>query len=70
MSMKYIRDHYRVPAKRGARIVYSGDGMACGGTIVGTSGPHLRVRLDILNNAIVTLHPTWEVEYTKESAAA
>lgn len=59
--MKYIRDHYRVPAKRGGRIRFTG-GMsgAVEGVIVGSRGQYLRVRF---GDDIATLHPTWEVEY-------
>lgn len=72
MSMKYIRDNYKVPAKRGARIEWDGDEMTKfiqgflyrpkRGTIVATCGEYLRVRFDYQAH-IVTLHPTWKVRY-------
>ncbi len=70
--MEYIRNTYRVPAKRGARIEYDGDEMAKfirgflykpkKGTIVAARGGYLRVRFDHQRH-IVTLHPTWKVRY-------
>lgn len=65
MSMQYIRDHYSVPAKRGGRIRYSGDGVICDGTIVGARNQYLRVAFDDLDT-VETLHPVWEVEYLPE----
>ena len=72
MSMKYIRDYYKVPANRGAKIEFSGDTMAqfiygflykpSRGTIVGSKGNYLRVRMEN-NDQIITLHPTWKVKY-------
>lgn len=58
MSAQYVRDYYRVPAKRGMRI------KACGkpGTIVGFDGQYLRVRLDG-QKRVSTWHPTWEIDY-------
>jgi hypothetical protein len=51
-GFEYIRDHYRVPARRGGRVKFRGEP----GRVVGTSGPHLRVRLD--SGATLVLHPT------------
>lgn len=71
MSMKYIRDYYKVPAKRGARIEFD-DEMSKfllgflykpkRGTIVGSKHGYLRVRFDNQKH-ITTLHPTWKVTY-------
>ena len=71
-NMAYIRNYYKVPAKRGARIEWSGDEMAKfirgflyipkKGTIVAARGGYLRVRFDNEQH-IVTLHPTWKVKY-------
>jgi len=71
MSMQYIRDYYKVPAKRGARIHWTGgdtflspaikDGHV-DGTIVASKGQYIRVRFDGCKR-IHTLHPTWKVEY-------
>lgn len=57
MSMSYIRNHYKVPAKRGLRVRFQGRS----GVITGTVDAHLRVRMD--DGERVTLHPTWQVEY-------
>ncbi|MQB00525.1 MAG: hypothetical protein GEU78_09580 [Actinobacteria bacterium] len=67
MSMQYIRDYYKVPAKRGGRILYTYGGELIGqpgeGTIVGAKDQYLRVRFDSDPSRIYTLHPTWSVEY-------
>lgn len=66
MSFDYIRQAYNVPAKRGARVRYTGDCTKRGqpklGTITGANGAHVRIRMDgdsFSNN----YHPTWELEY-------
>ena len=56
MSMKYIRDHYGVPARRGVEISFQG----AKGVIVASQGCYLRVKFP---DGIKTLHPTWNVEY-------
>lgn len=59
MSLKYIRNYYQVPAKRGQRIKFQGrEGM-----IATSRGPHLRVRFNDDLGHLHTIHPTWEVEY-------
>jgi hypothetical protein len=70
--MRYIRGAYGVPARRGARIRYTGETPAVLGTVVAARGQYLRVRLDCESpRPIVTLHPTWEVEFlTTETDAA
>ena len=65
MSMQYIRKYYGVPAKRGGRIVYTGGYLPREGTIVGSIGAHLKLRLDGDNKASA-FHPTWEIEYRTE----
>lgn len=69
--MKWIRDNYHVPAKRGARISYDDDiskfirgflWKRKTGTIVAARGGYIRVRFDH-ENYITTLHPTWRVKY-------
>ena len=62
MSMKYIRDYYGVPAKRGARVRYFDGVNEFFGVIVGSRGSLLRVRFDGEKGASL-LHPTWWVEY-------
>ena len=64
MSMEYIRKTYGVPAKRGGEITFK----KCQhvspvrGCIVGSRGQYLRVRL-AGHLQIVSLHPTWMIEY-------
>ena len=59
MSMQYIRDYYGVPAKRGGRVRFQD---RVNGTITGTKGGHLRIRLDG-NKFSRPYHPTSEIEY-------
>ena len=66
MSMEYIRDYYRVPAKRGGRVKYTGQANPKEGTIVGSNGGHLKIRLDGEEHAW-TFHPTWEIEYLEDA---
>ena len=69
MAMKYIRDTYNVPAKRGGRIVLvlptASNDVRLHGTIIGSSGPYLRVRFDDKTRGVGNVHPTWHVEYTE-----
>jgi hypothetical protein len=68
VSLQYIRDCYKVPAKRGGKILFTGNdgedapGEPIEGVIVGARNAYLRVRLGS-SNRVVTLHPTWMVEY-------
>jgi hypothetical protein len=62
MSMEYIRRRYCVPARRGRRVVYTGGSIHKNGTIVGSDGSRLRVRMDDTNK-IGTYHPSWEMQY-------
>jgi hypothetical protein len=57
--MEYIRKFYNVPAKRGARIIY---GASWYGTIVGSKGAYLRIRMDG-ENKIKSYHPTYLITY-------
>jgi len=67
MSMKYIRDTYGVPAKRGGRVRYSPPGHEPReGRIVGSDGAYLRIRLDPHPGMVqhpTQHHPTWCMEY-------
>jgi len=64
MSMKYIRDTYKVPAKRGARIKYRGVAMIQTGTIVGSKGAYIRVRIDgDPFRRVMSYHPTYQMTY-------
>jgi len=68
MSMAYIRKTYNVPAKRGARVEYTGRGVVEPGTIIGARDTRLRIRLDgHRNNGI--FHPTWELRYLPATQA-
>lgn len=59
MSMEYIRKTYGVPAKRGARIRYNPPGDTQFGTIVGSSGAYLKIRIDG-DKVALRWHPTTE----------
>lgn len=65
MSLQYIRDAYQVPAKRGGRVVYSGNGRDVSGVITGACGGWLRIRLDG-DNFSCKFHPTWNIKYLAE----
>lgn len=70
MTMAYIRDAYRVPAKRGGRVEYTGD--RCGsrlGTITGTYAARLKIRLDGDTRA-GNYHPTWKLRYIDVASSA
>jgi len=67
MSIQYIRDYYKVPAKVGGQVIYSGDQFPRTGKIIGTDGPHLRIRLDGDKHP-QNFHPTWELKYVEPTA--
>jgi hypothetical protein len=71
MSMRYIRDYYGVPAKLGGRIRWSGatDSGYELGTIVAARDQYLLVRFDKEPSVLLTLHPTWKVEYLQQEIA-
>ncbi|MBF6277033.1 hypothetical protein [Nocardia nova] len=69
MSMQWVRDNYRVPAKRGGRVRYTGDRTPQLGTITGTVHGSLRIRLDGEKNS-APYHPTWELEYLEVAGDA
>lgn len=58
MSAAYVRQTYRVPAKRGMRVRVD-DRL---GTIVSFPGQYLGVRFDGERRTL-RCHPTWRVEY-------
>jgi hypothetical protein len=62
MSMAFIRKTYRVPARRGGRVEYTGEGRPEFGTICGAAGAHLSIRLDGMKHTL-PFHPTWELKY-------
>ena len=61
-NMERTRKWYGVPAKRGGRIAYTGDGVRVLGTIKGARDCRLIVLLDGIKNTVI-LHPTWKIEY-------
>lgn len=64
MSMKYIRKTYGVPAKRGARVRYTGGAHGpVEGTISASDGSYIRVRWDGAHRTAGPYHPTWKMEY-------
>jgi len=66
-KMDYIRERYKVPAKRGGRIIYKGClGGDRAGIITGSSYGRLRIRL---NGEKISLyyHPTWKIEYLERN---
>lgn len=62
MSMAYIRKYYKVPAKRGGRVRYTGRDKPILGTIRAARHGYLRIQLDGEAYAGI-FHPTWELEY-------
>lgn len=60
--MAWIRKNYRVPAKRGGRVEYTGDGKPELGTIRSASGGYLNIQLDGVKHTM-PFHPTWELNY-------
>ncbi len=65
MTLSFIRKSYGVPARRGGRVEYTGNGKPELGTITGASGAHLRIRLDGLQQSS-PFHPTWKLRYLPE----
>lgn len=62
VSVGYVRKAYGVPARRGGRVEYTGDGKPKLGTIKSASGGHLNIQLDGVKNT-VPFHPTWKLRY-------
>jgi hypothetical protein len=56
--MKYIRDTYHVPAKRGMRVEANGHL----GRIVGAPGGYLKIKID-MHKKPELYHPTWHMIY-------
>ena len=67
MGMDYIRKTYGLTCKRGQRVRYSPPGKAARlGTIIGSQGPYLRIKLDPLPGSVsktASFHPTWYIDY-------
>ena len=64
MRMKYIREVYGVPAYRGQRVRYLGNGTPREGSIISTKSGRLRIACD--DGVRLYVHPTWEVQYLNE----
>ena len=66
MSMEYIRRTYGLACKQGQRVIYTPPGRApIYGTIMGSRGAYLRVRLDPTPGILCrtrSFHPTWRLE--------
>lgn len=67
-SFTYISKGYSVPAKKGGRVEYTGEGRAKLGTITGADGAHLLIRMDGQENSF-PYHPTWELRYLDTDTA-
>lgn len=62
-TLKYIREHYGVPAEVGRRVRYEPRLISpTVGVIVGTSGSYLRVRFPKFPGTALH-HPTWCLTY-------
>jgi hypothetical protein len=57
-NLDYISRHYGVPAEIGGRVEFERQP----GTIVGTTGHYLRIKLDREPHPL-TFHPTWHLRY-------
>lgn len=62
-EFEYIAGHYGVPAKRGARVRYTGDGKPRDGSILSSNGAHVFVRFDDNGKREGPFHPTWEMAW-------
>lgn len=69
MSIAWVRKHYNVPAKVGGRVEYTGESKPQFGTICGTSGSHLSIRLDGIKHSM-PFHPTWKLRYLDAEASS
>ena len=61
-QFEYIRDAYKVPAKKGGRVTYTGGGAPKGGTITGAENGRVMILLDG-ETLPQPYHPKWELEY-------
>lgn len=66
MSLQWIRTYYAVPAKRGGRIEYTGDGSTTLGTIRSARGHYLMIQLDHAKHP-KPFHPTWKLRYLMQA---
>lgn len=68
MNMQWIRETYGVPAKRGGRVEYTGGSQSRCGTITGTGGCGILIRLDG-DKYSLPFHPTWKLRYLDAAQA-
>jgi hypothetical protein len=62
-GLEYIRQNYKVPAKKGGRVVmYPGKKSEKSGTITGASNGYLKVKFDG-EKKVCLLHPQWQLTY-------
>lgn len=68
MSIEWVRKTYKVPAKRGGRVEYTGSKQMRLGTITSASHGRLNIRLDG-EKYPAPFHPTWELRYLDADSA-
>lgn len=61
-DMDWVRKAYDVPAKRGMRVKYTGEGRDELGTIKSASNGRLNIQLDGVKHTM-PFHPRWKLEY-------
>lgn len=66
-NMERTRKWYGVPAKRGMRVRYTGDGKNEFGTIKSACDCRLNIQMDGLKHTM-PFHPTWMIEYEPDEA--
>lgn len=65
-GMALVRRIYKVPAYRGRRVAFTGNGpVPVGGRIISSDGQYLWIRTDA-GERFGPLHPTWEMHYGDE----
>lgn len=62
MSLEYIREHYKVPAKLGMTVI----AQRRRGTIVGAKGSYLEIKMESEKNNLL-FHPTDGIKYIKNT---
>ncbi|MFC5421967.1 hypothetical protein ACFPOB_20605 [Bosea eneae] len=68
MTMAWVRRNYRVPAKRGGRVEYTGAGRPEFGTIRSARGGRLMIQIDG-SGPTMPFHPTWCLHYLDPGAS-
>lgn len=61
-GMEWVRRNYRVPARRGGRVEYLGNGSTIEGTIRSARGGYVYIQLDGDRHSL-PFHPTWKLRY-------